>query len=38
MEADVLISEGEPVRGYFVFLTGEGQIRTAELISIAERF
>jgi len=38
MEADVLISEGEPARVYFVFQTGEGQLKTAEFLLIAERF
>jgi hypothetical protein len=38
MEADVLISENEPARVYFVFQTREGQIKTEEVVMIAERF
>jgi hypothetical protein len=38
MEADVLISENEPARVYFVFQTREGQIETAEGSMIEERF
>jgi hypothetical protein len=38
MEADVLISEGEPTRVYFVLQTGECQIKTEEVVMIAERF
>jgi hypothetical protein len=38
MEADDLISGGEPARVYFVFQTGEGQIKTEEVVMIAERF
>jgi len=38
MEADVLIFEGEPARDYFVFQTREGQIKTKEVVRIAEKF
>jgi hypothetical protein len=38
MEADVLISEGEPARVYLVFRTGECQRKTEEVVMIAERF
>jgi hypothetical protein len=38
MEADVLISEGEPARVYFVLQTGECQLKTEEVVMIAERF
>jgi len=38
MEAGVLISEGEFAQGYIAFQTREGQIKTAEVSMIAERF
>jgi hypothetical protein len=38
MEADVLISEGEPARVCFVFQTREGQINSEEVVMIAEKF
>jgi len=38
MEADVLISEGEFARVYIAFQTREGQIMTAEMAMIGERY
>jgi hypothetical protein len=38
MEANARISEGEPARVYLLFQAGEGQIKTAEGVMIAERF